>query len=1129
MELKVFLAGRVAVEIDGVVIGEERFQGRQGRLLFAYLAAEQGRPVPRDELAEAIWVGAPPATWEKSLTVVASKLRALLAECGVDYANALAGAFGCYRLELPEGTWVDVVVAADATRKAERALAAGDLEAVRSAAVLAASLTRQPFLPGEAGAWVQGKRRELNDVRRRALSCLADACLRSGDPGSATRWAEEAIDLDPYRESGYRILMDAHAMAGNRAEALRVYERCRRLLAEELGAYPSPETESIYRELLGAAEADAEVHGTVPVALITREPDAKPSASAPRRRTHWRSPIAIAIGAALLLATAVAVTVIELAGGTSRRGVASVAANSVGMIDPKSGRFAADVPVGNGPTSIAAGGDSVWVSNAQDNSVSRIDRRTRAVVERIPVGSAPAGIAVGAGAVWVANTLDGSVSRIDPETNAVVETEPNIVTPTEIAAGFGSVWVTSSDERSVKRIDAVSGHVVDTIETGAVGRGIAVGAGSVWVTDEASRRVVRIDPASSSVVETINVGNAPTGISFGSGSVWVANSLSGTVSRIDPETNEVTATIEVGEGLDAIAAGPEGIWVSGDFSGSIVRIDPAENRVVERISIGNRPQGIAVSESEVWFAVQSSGGGHRGGRLVVANLLLLTSIDPGLGRSPALDPAYDGLVGAARRGGSGGMQILPNLAVSLPVVTAGETTYAFRLRRGIRYSNGAAVRASDFRHALERLFRARAVASTFFGSLSGAGACARRPGSCDLRRGVQTNDAARTIVFHLRRPDPEFLVSVADPAAIPVPAGTPDTDVGTTPVPSTGPYMIESYVPGRALKLVRNPYFRVWSELVRPDGYPDEIVFRLHLRNDAAVTAVERGKVDVSLSVPAHRIEEVTTRYASQLHVNPSPGTMFFVFLNTRLPPFDDVRARRALSYAVDRAAVARALGGPKFAQPLCQIRPPSVAGYRPYCPYTVDPSPTGEWKAPDLARARHLVAASGTKGLRVTLWTWAENIEPAALEVVSALRKLGYRTTLRRVETIDHYFPKVLDKQTHAQAGMFGWIGAAGESPSYVLPYLTCSAIGPASKNNNPGFFCDQRIDALIEHALSVQATDPNAAAKLWPRVEREVLDLAPWVPLFTPQRAHLVSKRVGNYQYSPVSGVLLDQLWVR
>ena len=104
LQLKVFLAGRVAVETDGVVIDEGRFPGRQGRLLFAYLVAEQGRPVPRDELAEALWGEAPPATWDKALTVIVSKLRGLLADSGLDGANALTGAFGCYRLELPEGT-----------------------------------------------------------------------------------------------------------------------------------------------------------------------------------------------------------------------------------------------------------------------------------------------------------------------------------------------------------------------------------------------------------------------------------------------------------------------------------------------------------------------------------------------------------------------------------------------------------------------------------------------------------------------------------------------------------------------------------------------------------------------------------------------------------------------------------------------------------------------------------------------------------------------------------------------------------------------------------------------------------------------------------------------------------------
>ncbi|MFZ0752662.1 MAG: BTAD domain-containing putative transcriptional regulator, partial [Trebonia sp.] len=253
--MKVFLVGRVALEADGLAVQDARLPGRQGRLLFAYLAVERGRPVPRDELAAALWEEAPPATWDKALTVLVSKLRSLLTEAGLDGPHALTAAFGCYRLELPEGTWIDAVVAADAAGEAERALAAGDPAAAKTAALVAESLTRRAFLPGDNGEWVEDKRRELADIRSRAVTALADACLRTGAGGEAAGWAQQAIELEPFRETGYRLLMEAHAAGGNRAEALRVYERCRRLLADELGAYPSPETESVYRRLLQAPPA----------------------------------------------------------------------------------------------------------------------------------------------------------------------------------------------------------------------------------------------------------------------------------------------------------------------------------------------------------------------------------------------------------------------------------------------------------------------------------------------------------------------------------------------------------------------------------------------------------------------------------------------------------------------------------------------------------------------------------------------------------------------------------------------------------------------------------------------------------------------------------------------------------
>ena len=265
LQLKVFLTGRVAAEANGRVLDEARFPGRQGRLLFAYLVVARSRPVPRDELVDAIWGESPPATWEKALTVMASKLRGLVVEDGITLTNA----FGCYRLDLPEGTWVDLFAAASGAQDAEEALAAGELDEARAAAESAESLARRPFLSGEDGTWVEQKQRDLADIRERALSVLADACLRSGAAREAAQWAEELIALSPFREAGYRRLMEAHVVAGNRAEALRVYEQCRQLLAEELGAYPSPETDSFYRALLEVPQAPVR---TTPVAEATVEP-----------------------------------------------------------------------------------------------------------------------------------------------------------------------------------------------------------------------------------------------------------------------------------------------------------------------------------------------------------------------------------------------------------------------------------------------------------------------------------------------------------------------------------------------------------------------------------------------------------------------------------------------------------------------------------------------------------------------------------------------------------------------------------------------------------------------------------------------------------------------------------------
>jgi YVTN family beta-propeller protein len=1074
--------------------------GKQ-RALLALLLLRAGQVVSTDGLIDALWGERPPPSAPNSVHIYVSRLRRALGNGRLEtHGHGYLLRLGSQELDLHR--FEHLVV------EGRELLAGGD--ATRAAGTLRAALAlwRGPPLSNFASEpFAQTEIARLEELHLAALGERIDADLALGRHAELVPELEALVREHPLRERLRAQLMLALYRSGRQAEALETYQQARRALGDELGLDPGRTLQELERAIL---RQDAEL-----------DPPGRPSR--PSIRPPRKSGGLIAIGAAVLLTAVVAVAGIELARDDGP-GLAAASPNAVAAIDVGSNRLVADVPVGNGPTSVAVGEGSVWVTNAHDRSISRVDPRTGTVVQRIDVGGDPGGIAVGAGAVWVANSLDATVSRVDPPTNRVVQEIPVGVTPTAVAVVAGAVWVTSAEERSVRKIDVVRGRVVDRIPTDALGRGIAVGRGSVWVTDGSSRSVVRIDARRGSDLGRVSVGNGPAGIAFGDGSVWVANSLDGTVSRIDPERDVVTATIPVGTGPDSVAVGSEGVWVSGEFSEEIVRIDPAENVVVERVPVANRPKGVAISGNRVWFAVQASGVGHRGGRLVVgARGLIEGSIDPSYmswaGTTSSLSAAYDGLVGYARRGGSEGTQIVPNLAASLPVITAGETRYEFRLRPGIRYSDGTLVRASDFRRAFERAFGTALLGREV--PLEGAEACTR--GSCDLSRGVRTNDASRTIVFRLRRPDSEFLRTLTIVA--PIPRGTPDRDTGMRPVPSTGPYMIESYVAGRALTLVRNPHFRVRSSVARPDGFPDEIEFRVGGPR-TGVPAVERGQVDVA-AFPLDRediqeeLDAFRARYPSRFYVHAEQATVL-LFLNTISAPFDDVRVRRAVNYAVDRAAISGSYGGPTYAPPTCQLRPPGTIGFRRYCPYTAAPSRTGEWRAPDLRRARRLVAASGTQGMKVTVWTYPGFWESAAEGSVRALEQLGYRASIRRADDLDAYIAKVTDEKTRGvQAGMIGWYGVP-RTASSLLELLRC--VPP-----DLSFFCDERIDTRIERALEIQATDPDAATALWTGIERDIVDLAPWVPLFTPSHAHLVSKRVGNYQFNPESRLLFDQLWVR
>ena len=247
---RVYLAGRVALEASEQLIGPDKFPGQQGRVAFAYLTVERGRPVTRAELAEVLWPETMPAAWESALSAIVSKLRSLMAKPELGCMFELTSARGCYELRLPPSAWVDVEAAADAIHDAEAALRKGDPRLAYGPSAVAHHIARRPFLPGEQGAWIESHRDRLRDILLRALEARTEVYLWNGEHSLALRTAKDLIALEPLREAGHRLVMRAHTGMGNTAEALQAYERCRKLIARELGVDPSPQTKAVYERVL---------------------------------------------------------------------------------------------------------------------------------------------------------------------------------------------------------------------------------------------------------------------------------------------------------------------------------------------------------------------------------------------------------------------------------------------------------------------------------------------------------------------------------------------------------------------------------------------------------------------------------------------------------------------------------------------------------------------------------------------------------------------------------------------------------------------------------------------------------------------------------------------------------------
>ena len=1112
------LLGPIEAGINGDALD---IGGQKQRVLLAVLLLSANEPVSREVLVDRLWGECPPRGAQHTLEVYVSRLRKTLEPAAG--GPVLLTRPGAYVLQAP-GERIDArrfERLAGEGRRALEASAPGRAAAdLREALALwrgapLANVGDEPFAQAEIA--------RLEELRAGALEDRIEADLALGHHGDVVGELEVLAAAHPLRERLYQQLMIALYRCGRQAEALDVYHSARKTLVEELGIEPGPGLKRVERAIL-----DQDVSLDAPAIAATEA--GRPSSVAAAHRARL-----------LTAATAVLlVTVVLLLGGSSsaRRSAASLMAgpNTVGIVDGSRDVLSGVVTGVGRPGGVAYGAGAIWITDTGDNRLLRVNHSGQ-VVDRIPVGRGPGGVAVGGGEIWVANQLDGTVWEVNPAAGIPVAKIGVGNGPDAVAFGYQSVWVANATDSTLSRIDPGSGHLLATISLGSTPAGLAAGERGIWVASPDSGQLLLVNPRTNRVSHSFPVGVSSAGVAVGAGSVWVSDP-GGAVARVDPVTGRVRR-VRTGSSPAGIAYANGAVWVADSRGGTVWRIDP-QTGSARPIPVGNEPAALAPAGGGVLVTVLPSLASHRGGTLTLTAQLSPhdQATDPAAAYSipmwQMLSVTNDGLVGYRRTGGPAGNSLVPDLATGLPTPVSRGTTYTFHLRPGIRYSNGTPVRPEDFRHAIERVFRLNYLsgAAGLYASIVGANRCTRTPGHCDLARGIVTSDKTNTITFHLTAPDPDFLYKLAFAFADAVPPSTKDHLIGPAQLPATGPYMTQSFVPGHSWTLVRNPRFRAWSDQAQPAGYPSRIILRLDIPPGPAVNAVEQNRVDVLLSPTQARIHELETRYPSQLHSGPLGATVGLV-LNTRVWPFDILAARQALNYAIDRATLIQLIGGPLMAQPTCQILPPAMSGYQPYCPYTINPSPSSGWTAPNLAKAEQLVHTSGTRGAKVTVTAaFGMQIPTQATGhyLVSILDQLGYRASLQVITGWNTYNRRLYDSRQRMQVGWFAWYQDYPAPSDFINPLLTCRSFVPDSAGNlNAAEFCNQRIDAQANQALALRPSAPNAAESLWAHIDQEIVGQAPWVPVYNPRSLVLLSRRVGNYQFDPYLSVLIDQLWVR
>ena len=1161
-ELDIGILGSLVVRRGGSVLP---LGGRQQRAVFALLVLERGRTVSVDRIADMLWGEHPPPGHVTTIQTYVFHLRSVLEPHRAKGAPgevivSLPG--GGYRLDVPYDA-VDVDRFEELARRGRAALDAGDPEQAAVNLSAALGLWRGDVLSDLSGlAPVDPLASGLTEARLAVREDWAASELALGHTRTVLPELDALCSAHPLREGLWALRMLALYLSGRQADALAAYRAVQSILDDELGVRPSQELRTLHERMLRQDPALNQPNGAAIPAYVRISRDVRisravgdgaagaseatvPNPSAPMAEARKGPPspaprlggLSSRLRSRRLTAAAVAILACGLvAGGVvwARRSQTArpVPSNSVGPVGTH-GLAGEAVAMPAVPVALAEAAGSVWVLNETESTVTRVDPDTRRVLETIPdVGDDPKAIAASGNDIWVAAFAAREVTRISAAANKVVDRITVGNKPISVVASPDAVWVANSADNTLQRIDPKTDKTDPPLPVGDGPSALALEGTSLWVANRGTATVSQIDTRTGErAAADVPVDAGPSALAVTPTDVWVANELSETVSRIDRASGQVTK-IAVGDGPSSLAVVDAAVWVSDTNSGSLSLIDAGANAVTT-VSVSSSPKGIARIGDQVWVASSAfAGSEHVGGTLTVAFGQPFTTIDPAFAYDAdigqALTPVYDGLV-TARGGGPVSAGILvPDLATELPRPVDGGKTYIFTIRKGVSYSDGRPVLASDFARGFRRALVGDSPVAPV--NLVGAEGCIknasilglplvvhRLPRSvCDLSRGVIADDATGLLTLHLTAPDADFVYLAGK--VVPSPPGTPDTDIGRTPLPSTGPYQIGEFDIDGSLTLVRNPHFSAWSVAAQPAGYPDVIRIQVERDEAAAVDAVLNGKADLTQSKTRF---DLTTTLPTRTNVSYQENAQY-VYLNSKQPPFDRKEVRQALNYAVDRRALIALYPGSSAAATLsCQLLPPSFPGYRPYCPYQTGRA-DGPYAGPDMDKARLLVRQSGTTQIPITIHRLAVSLYQQFPDYIAKiLRDLGYTVTIEDIPPggDDPWSPVLAGYQIFT---MWGWTPDYPNPASFYYAQASCST-------PNMNQFCDQAVETLAKAASELATSDPNAALADWTEVDRRLTDDAAFLTLGNHKRLDVTSERLGNLQQRGGVGPDISQLWVR